>query len=257
MCRKRYHDFMKKKILLFDIETSPHLSYTWGKYEQDVIDFKEEGHIMCFAYKFLDEKKIYTVATIDFKKDGERMVVENLHRLFDTADIIIAHNGDDFDIKMVNRSFARYGMQPPSPYETIDTKKLAKSRFRFTSNKLDDLGEYLGLGRKIQTGGFQLWLDCMAGNKKAWKKMLAYNKQDVALLEKIYLRLRPWAKTHPRIDTTDKILCPVCGSHKVQRRGYGYTASGFMYYRFQCNSCGKYSIGKHIKRIINSENIIK
>ena len=248
---------MKKKIVLFDIETSPHIGYSWGKYEQDIIDFKEEGHIMCFAYKFIGEKSVHAVATIDFKKDGERKVVESLHKLFDDADILIAHNGDDFDIKMVNRSFAKYGMLPPSPYETIDTKKLAKSRFRFTSNKLDDLGEYLGLGRKMQTGGFQLWLDCLAGDKKAWNKMVAYNRQDIILLEKVYLKLRPWAKTHPRIDTSDKILCPVCGSADVQRRGYGCTAGGFMYYRFQCNACGKYSSGKHTQRIINNEHIIK
>jgi len=247
---------MKKKIVLFDIETSPHIGYSWGKYEQDIIDFKEEGHIMCFAYKSIGEKSVHAVATIDFKKDGERKVVESLHKLFDESDILVAHNGDDFDIKMVNRSFAKYGMLPPSPYETIDTKKLAKSRFRFTSNKLDDLGEYLGLGRKMQTGGFQLWLDCLAGDRKAWNKMIAYNKQDVVLLEKVYLKLRPWAKTHPRVDISDKLICPVCGSEDIQKRGFGF-GGGFIYQRFQCNQCGKYSSSGHIKRIISKENLIK
>ena len=32
----------KQRILLFDIETSPLISYTWGIWEQDVIEVKEE-----------------------------------------------------------------------------------------------------------------------------------------------------------------------------------------------------------------------
>lgn len=34
-----------QKILLFDIETSPNLSYTWEKYQQDVIAFEKEREI--------------------------------------------------------------------------------------------------------------------------------------------------------------------------------------------------------------------
>ena len=44
------------KILLFDIETTPHTSYTWGKYDQNVIAFKEYGDLLCYSYKWLGEE---------------------------------------------------------------------------------------------------------------------------------------------------------------------------------------------------------
>lgn len=244
------------KILIFDIETSPNIGYTWGKWEQNVVEFIEESYIMCVSYKWLDSKKIYSIAISDFKKDGKRKLVEKIHELFNEADIIIAHNGDEFDIKMSNREFARYNMKPPSPYSTIDTKKLAKGKFRFNSNKLDDLGEFLGVGRKISTGGFQLWIDCLHGDKKAWKRMICYNKQDVALLEKIYLKLRPWSKNHPFISIEDKKNCPVCGSVNIQKRGFHYSKS-FLQQKYQCIDCGKWYHGNSKQRIISKENELK
>ena len=47
-----------KKILLFDIETFANTGYTWGLYEQNVIQFKREGYMLSFAYKWLGDKKI-------------------------------------------------------------------------------------------------------------------------------------------------------------------------------------------------------
>jgi len=244
------------RILLFDIETSPNIGYTWGKWEQNVVEFVEESYIMCVSYKWLNSKKIYSISIADFKKDGKKRLVQKLHNLFDEADIIIAHNGDEFDIKMSNREFARYDMKPPSPYRTIDTKKLAKGKFRFNSNKLDDLGEFLGVGRKIATGGFQLWIDCLHGDKKAWERMIRYNKQDVALLEKIYLKLRPWAKNHPEIYYSELLSCPVCGSLNVQRRGFHYLRD-MIQQKYQCLNCGKWYHGNTVKKFNKKEDNLK
>ena len=38
------------KILFYDLETSPNVSYTWGKWEQNVIAFKKEWELLSFAY---------------------------------------------------------------------------------------------------------------------------------------------------------------------------------------------------------------
>ncbi len=58
---------MKTKILVFDIETSPSLGYVWGKYKQYVIEFEQEWNMLCFAYKWLGEKKIHSKALPDYK----------------------------------------------------------------------------------------------------------------------------------------------------------------------------------------------
>ena len=94
----------------------------------------------------------------------------------------------------------------------------------------------------METGGFSLWREVLAGNMKSWKKMCAYNKQDVVLLEKVYLKLRPYMTNHPNINIdleTTTPLCPACGSKKLTRRGYAHTNSS-KYARLQCE-CGKWS----------------
>jgi hypothetical protein len=47
-----------ERILLFDIETMANLGWVWGKWEQDVIAFKERWYMLSFAYKWFGEKKI-------------------------------------------------------------------------------------------------------------------------------------------------------------------------------------------------------
>lgn len=239
------------KILLFDIETTPNLSWTWGKYEQDVIKFKDEGHLLCFAYKWLGQN----IRFVSERTHGKKGVVKELYKLFNEADVVIAHNGDSFDIKMSRKFFVRHGLPPHKPFISIDTKKLAKRYFRFNSNKLDDLGEYLGLGRKVETGGMDLWFKCMEGDRQAWRLMEKYNRMDVELLEKVYLKLRSWDSTIHIINVNNK-TCPSCGSTKVQKRGFDFN-NGFKYQRFQCSSCGRWSRGNNIERIIDKENLLK
>ncbi|MFA6325046.1 MAG: ribonuclease H-like domain-containing protein [Candidatus Paceibacterota bacterium] len=244
------------KVLLVDFETAPNRAWVWGKYEQDVIDYDKETYILSFSYKWLGEKRVYGMGLCDyakFKKDPEDDfdLVKDVYKIWCQADIIIAHNGDDFDIKVANAAFIRNGFTPPNPVKTIDTKKIAKSKFKFNSNKLDDLGNRLGLGRKVETGGFKLWKGCMEGNKSAWKKMIRYNKNDVILLEKVYLKIRPWATNHPNMNImADHNSCSSCNSKNIEQRGWTYTAVSRRK-KFVCKDCGKWSSG----RVEKLENI--
>jgi hypothetical protein len=140
----------------------------------------------------------------------------------------------------MNSRFTFYGLKPPAPYKTIDTKKVAKRHFAFNSNSLNDLGKHLNLGEKVETGGFQLWLDCMSGDKAAWNKMKKYNRQDVVLLEKVYLHLLPWIQSHPTVGMfRDKVCCPKCGSDKIHARGFAVSKT-MKYRKYQCQSCGSW-----------------
>jgi DNA polymerase elongation subunit (family B) len=231
--------------------------YIWGKYEENALgDFIQERMIISMAWKWLGEKKVYSMSLPDsrgYRKDpkNNRKLIEKLHTLFSAADIIVGQNSDNFDIKMANAEFLQYGLTPPSPYKTFDTLKVARAKFRFNSNKLDDLGKRLGLGRKVKTGGFDLWLGCLNGDKKAWAKMVKYNKQDVILLEKIYLKLRPWSTNHPNVNVFDEVdACPVCSGTRLQRRGWAIVGMNKRR-KFQCQDCGKWSQGVLVKAGLN------
>ena len=232
------------KILSYDLETFPNVAYVWGKYEQDVIEYVEEGHLLSWSAKWLGGKLI-TKGLDDYPgyKSGSRddkALVKDLHELFNEADILIAHNGDQFDIRKANERFLHYALPPPEPYKTIDTKKVAKRYFYFNSNSLNELGKHLGLGEKVKHPGFQLWLDCKAADPKAWALMKKYNKQDVVLLEQIYIVLRPWIQTHPPVAMRGS--CPNCGSPSLQSRGQGFNKRG-SYNKYQCKNCGAWSTG--------------
>lgn len=230
----------KPKILLFDIETSPNISYTWhGKYDQTVIDFKKEWELLSFGYKWLDEKTVHCITRNNFKDKTDKSLTKALWKIIDEADIIIAHNGLAFDIKKSNAKFIEHGLTPPSPYKVVDTLKVARNKFKFNSNRLNDLGRYLGVGEKVKTGGFDLWLGCMANKAASWKLMVKYNKQDVLLLERVYKKLLAWITNHPNLTLfTHKLAsCTKCGSDKLHARGTLVTQST-VYHRFQCQSCG-------------------
>src|SRR6266487_356449 len=190
------------RILLFDIETAPSLGWVWEKWETNVLAFKTQWYILSFAYKWLGEKRIHTHALPDFTiftkdREDDSGLVRELWSLLDRADIVVGHNGDRFDLRKSNARFIVHGLAPPSPYKSIDTLKIARRHFNFTSNRLDDLGQYLSVGRKLAHTGVHLWLGCMRGDEKSWTMMRRYNAQDVALLERVYLKLRPWATGHP------------------------------------------------------------
>lgn len=234
------------KILLLDIENSPNLAYVWGKYQQDVVQFEREWFILSYAYKWLNDTKVQAKALPDYKKvfkkdsTNDEELLKDLWKILNEADIIIAHNGDEFDIKKINARFVFHGLTPPAPYKTIDTLKVARRYFQFTSNKLGDLAEHLKVGKKMETGGFELWIQCIKENLKAWKKMVEYNKQDIVLLEKVYYALRPWDTYHPNMGVyLQENVCSKCGSNKLQSRGT-YVAKSLLYNRFQCQDCGSW-----------------
>lgn len=240
-------NIMKKpKILLFDIETMANLVYTWGKYEQDVIAYQRHWYMLTFAYKWLGEKNTHVKSLPDYplyKKDkfNDRDLIKDLWKLFDDADIVIAHNGNSFDIKKANARFIKHKLPPPSPYKQIDTKLIAKKYLKMDSNKLDDLGDYFGIGRKINTGGFELWLGCEANDKKSWKNMCEYNIQDVILLEKVYLEMLPYITNHPNlaIYTGNNQSCPNCASLNVIKDGKVYRSTG-IWQKWKCKSCNSW-----------------
>lgn len=234
----------QSRILLYDIETSPLLSYTWSRWQQGVIDVESEWYILCFSWKWLGDRKVQYCGLDDFPQrlqknpEDDSHVCKTLRDLFDAADIVIAHNGDKFDRRKANTRFLYHGLMPPSPVHSIDTLKIAKRHFAFSSNRLDELGKFLRVGRKSKHNGFQTWRGCMMGEESAWKKMKRYARQDVALLEEIYYALRPWMESHPNLNLFESDGgCPKCGSSNLISKGMRALRTG-LYQRFRCNDCG-------------------
>lgn len=232
------------KILLYDLEISGSVAHVFDHYETNVLAYEKPWEILSVAYKWLGEPRIHCISQ---RKNTEKEIVHFLHELFDESDFLIAHNGNSFDWKKTNAKFIQFGLKPPSPSVCIDTKLLAKKYFKFNSNSLNELGDFLKIGKKISTGGYDLWLGCIRGKKKSWDLMEKYNKRDVSLLEKLYLKLRPWIYKQPGISIAQShIQCSSCEGYAVHKRGIMRTLKGPKQ-RYQCQKCGAWALGKLIK----------
>lgn len=233
--------------LLFDLETMPNVVRTWRKWEQDVIWYERYGYIWSISWKYLGKNKVYHKNITDFplyKKDkySDKELIEFIWKLIDGSDILIAHNGNAFDIKAIYGRFIHYGMKPPTPCKKIDTKLLYKMYLNEDSNSLKDICLKHDLPHKLETGGAELWRLCELGDKKSIDKMRVYNNGDVVALEAAYKLVLPYITNHPNIALMngDRIACPNCGSKNVHKRGYSLSRAS-QSQRWRCMDCGAWS----------------
>lgn len=226
------------RILLLDIETAPNLVHVWGLWQQNVglPQIIKGGYTMCWAAKWLDGDEIFHM---NIYEQTPKTMIKSIHRMLNEANAVIHYNGTKFDIPTLNREFILHGLTPPAPYKQIDLLRTARSQFKFASNKLDYVAQFLGVGAKTTHRGHQLWIDCMALDYDAWVEMAEYNINDVALLEAVYNVLRPWVKNHPNIALyqEDREVCPKCGGKHYQKRGTTVTITS-IYQRYRCKECG-------------------
>lgn len=227
------------KKLFFDIEVSRDIVEGYGnKWEFKVVKTVRHQELMCFAYRFEGEKKITYVSRHNFATYKE--FVQSLWDLLNEANIVIAHNGNKFDNKMANRFFVKEGFGPVSPYKSVDTLQVARNTFKFQSNSLQDLCEYLGIGSKRKITYADIENDFLNNpTPKIERLMREYNIQDVVLLEKLYNIFLPFIKNHPNMGDLEQLdgICPKCGSDHLEKRGFNMRRNGKVQ-RYQCQNCG-------------------
>jgi len=233
------------KILLFDAETSPICALVWGLWEQDIyLDaILQDWHLLSWSAKWLFSDKIMSdvLTSNEAKIHSDKRIVQSMWNLLNEADIVIAHNGNSFDVKKLNTRFLFHKIPPPRAYQSIDTLIVAKYTFKFSSNKLAYINKFLGLPQKMDTE-FDLWKKCYEGDKKSLKLMEEYNRNDVSILEDLYLRLRPYIKGHPNLNlwsVDDNVsICPNCANPDLKWEGHAYPTYTGKYKSFRCSSCG-------------------
>lgn len=234
----------KRRRLFFDIETSPNIGLFWeAGYKKNITtdNIIKERAIICICYKWEDEKEVYSLQW-DGKQNDKTMLTKFI-LVANQANELVGHNGDKFDLAWVRTRCLFHHIDMFPTYTTIDTLKVARSKFRFQSNRLNYIAEFLGLGGKIKTE-YNLWKDILLKNDKvAMEKMIKYCKKDVTLLEQVFKALRGHMlpKTHYGvIFGEDRGTCPECGSNDLIKNNKVTTATGLTRIQYKCNTCNKY-----------------
>jgi len=235
------------KVLIFDIETSPIVAYVWGLWDNNVSlnMIKKDWHVLSWSAKWLGdppEKTMYEDQRNVKNMEDDSKILKSIWKLLDEADVVITQNGIKFDQKKLNARFVLNGLKKPSSFKHIDTLRIAKKHFAFTSNKLEYMTDKLCVKYKklkhAKFSGFDLWKECLLRNMEAWKEMEKYNRYDVLSLEELYYILIPWDNT---IDFNvyhdeDRYICK-CGSESFKKSGCYHTPAG-RFQKFTCTNCG-------------------
>ena len=234
---------MGKGRLFFDIETSPCVGYFWRPgYGLNITydNIVEESAIICIAYKWQDDEDVHS---LKWDKGCDRKMLEKFVKVANKADELIAHNGDRFDLPWIRTRCLQHRIPMFPEYSTVDTLKKARGQFKFNCNRLDYIAKYLGVGRKMDTGGFGLWKEVMQGDKGALAKMVDYCEQDVRVLERVYVEMENYLKStfHYGVQHGGwKHHCPRCGSENTKRDKVRTTSAGTVKVQMKCNDCHKF-----------------
>ena len=243
------------KILTLDLETAPIQSYHWGLWDQNIglNMIGTDWSILSYSAKWLhEERTMYKDTFLQRNQRKDLALLKTVRNLLNEADIVVGQNVARFDMKKLNARFILNDIAPPSPVRIIDTLKVAKRHFAFTSNKLEFMSDKLCVKyKKLKHGqfpGFELWKEFLARNPAAQAEMEKYNRYDVLSTEELYLIMRPWIAGHPNVNLYSDVQgeakrCPNCGSDALKPRGFRYTQLG-KYQRYHCQGCGAWPHGR-------------
>jgi hypothetical protein len=249
-------------IVLWDIETLPHIGLHWGMWKQNIQGYAiaQQSAMFCISYKWLHSKRIHNISASDvsgWQKDPyahERYLAESFIPILESADFAVAHNGDGFDYKKLKAVSVMQNLKPFRA-RTVDTLKMARRAGMFPKgNKLDNLAEVLGLAKKSPMG-FNDWKQiALYGSTKHADKMNKYCNQDVQVLEDVFLRLWPHTESVlPNIAALggkgpDAVACDRCGSEDFVKNGT-YIKNVLVYQRYMCNHCGAAFLGRKALKV--------
>lgn len=236
------------KILVFDTETAAATALTFGRFkvnlsQDNILD--NGGWLLCSCWRWLGSnitESIHLTPEEVLNKDDSRIVAK-LFELYEEADAVLAHNSIGFDHRVVQTRAVYNGFPPLPQVKVLDTLQLVKRYLKLPSNRLDAIGEFFGLGRKLSTGGISLWRKVQEGDEQAMEQMVEYCLQDVDLLYEVYLRTRQLGRAGSDFNAAlyyndDLVRCRVCGSSEVEATGRTIETALNAFDEVRCNECG-------------------
>lgn len=254
------------RILLVDIETLPGEAYFFDPRVEYISPDKviKDWSISCWAAKWLFDDTIMgeRVSAEEAHARTDRSILGGIWKLMNEADVVVTQNGVNFDIKKLSSKFIENRFPPPAKFLNVDTLKTAKEVFGFTYNRLDELGQKLGIGKKIDMN-FGDWKNCLTNDEAADHAidyMLTYCKRDIApLLEDVYLAMLPYMKSHPNMNVYtnhDSDVCPKCESFDLRWKEKPYATAQGLFDSFRCGACGATGRGTGKEHKIKSTSVV-
>lgn len=172
-------------ILYLDLEISKSMYFNYGARVpsgyMNTDDLYRERYIICWSASYVGSKTVWSecVTQKEARKWDDKRILQRLQELMASADILAGHNIDKFDLRHANARFLMKGFEPVIDKKTLDTLKIARSKFFFESNKLDYISQKLGFRPKDHISNAD-WLQIVtSGDQKTLDKVQKYCRKDV------------------------------------------------------------------------------
>jgi len=245
-------------ITIFDIETLGIIASVWNVWNVNInpVDIIKDWSLLSMSWKQLGGDKVHNAVLTSeqaIDRDDKELTIQ-AWAVLDESDVVITYNGNKFDIRKLNAKFIEYGLGQPSPYKKIDLYQAVKKQFANTYNRMDYVNKIIGIDRKLEHQGKQLWMDCDNGVQEALDKMAAYNDVDVEITEQLYLSIIDWIPNHPNMAlyySDEEPMCHKCASIDVTLSEHKHYTSASVFDVYVCPHCNSYS--RHKKRISTTD----
>lgn len=227
------------KLCFFDIETAlleVYTHYIGSKCSIFHNQIKQDKRVICISYKEVGWKKPKTLV---WDNGDDTEMLKQFQKIADQYPVLIAQNGDEFDIKVLNGRMWVLQLPAFKNIHSLDTLKMSRYNMKLTSHKLDYKLKMLGDTGKDKME-MQDWIDVQNGDKAALAKMVKYCEKDVIGLEQVFWSLLPYVNKLPFslgvLINGDRESCPQCGSSHVIGNGARPSHAGLKQ-RWQCKDC--------------------
>lgn len=131
----------------------------------------------------------------DTKRSDDRATVSAIVEELSKYDILIAHNGLNYDLPFLRTRMAKHGMPALRSFKLVDPVQVARRSLRMSGNSLERIADFLGCNTKTTVDG-SLWLQAaLDGDRAAMQKIVDHCVEDVKMLEAIVDAVKGYSPT--------------------------------------------------------------
>ncbi len=155
------------------------------------------GIILCAVIKEPDKKPVIfrndkLCKTWKTKRSDDSDIVKAITAELSKYDILVAHNGVNYDIPFLRTRLARHHLPIFPQKKVIDPVLIARRALRMSGNGLEKICSLLGFNLKTRVDG-QLWMKAsLDGDVAAMNYIVDHCVADVEMLEKMVDFLKPY-----------------------------------------------------------------
>lgn len=160
------------------------------------------GVILCAVIKPADKRKPIILRGDDFPqwrkgRSDDSPVTAAIAEELRKYDILVAHNGQRFDLPFLRSRMERWQLEPLPKKKLIDPVLLARNNLKLSYNSLEKVAEHLRIPINKTPVTGETWIQAaLDGDVEAMDYVVDHCVKDTLILEQVLNRLKEYCSTY-------------------------------------------------------------